>query len=183
MAKKQETRTLTLEQVKQLGKTLLRIGDRYPILCRTESDFYPLVGAFLDQHFPGLEAEASVDKGEIDFKIAKTTNPAYLELAVTPRQLVDYAQSVAKPKRATALYAPLNKTELVKLSGLTQAKAKGRFLLLIDLQKEPHDFDGLKESYQKLQPEMGVNIMNVVYVCRGKEPRTFPLAKPKATKD
>lgn len=177
--KKQDTRTLTLEQVKKLGETLLRIGDRYPLLCRTETDFYPLVGAFLDQHFPGLEEEATVEKGEIDFKIAKTTNPAYLELAVTPRQLVDYAQSTAQPKAATALYGPLNKTELVKLSNLTQAKAKGRYLLLIDLQKKPHDFDKLKKSYEKLKSEMGTNIVNVVYVCRGQKPHTFSLAKPK----
>jgi hypothetical protein len=83
--KPQNTATLTLGNVKSLAKALIDVADRYPTAFVTETDFYPLVVAFLSWNLKGLETEAPVGGREaIDFKLAKTTNPAYLELAVAP---------------------------------------------------------------------------------------------------
>jgi hypothetical protein len=89
----------------------------------TEEDFYPLVEAYLHGRVPKVQEEYAVEDGWIDFRVGNTTNPAYLELAVSPRQLLDRGVTDAvigekSTTNKTALYGSQNKTELQKLSQL-----------------------------------------------------------------
>lgn len=164
--------TLTLTRARKLGRMLVSISDKYPLMFRTEVDFYPLVLSFFHVEFPGIEAEFAVDGGRIDFKFGGTTNPAYLELAVAPRALGDLENPKAKPPDKTQLYATQNRTELDKLSSISQAKAKQRILLLVDMRKNPHNLDDLERLYLKEGASLKIkNTVNVMYVHRDEERR------------
>ncbi|MCC7535016.1 MAG: hypothetical protein IT379_02315 [Deltaproteobacteria bacterium] len=171
-SKNQNAHTLTLGDVKRLGAALLDIADRYPTGFVTEIDFYPLVIAFLSWKLAGLKAEARGGEGTeaVDFKVTRTTNPAYLELAVAPRVLGDLEADVPKAfPNKTQLYATQNASELNKLSSLGGA-TKGRFLLLLDLRKKPHDVQDLRNKYEAAAKEMsGSNGVRVVYIHRDKQ--------------
>ncbi|MCC7541189.1 MAG: hypothetical protein IT379_33530 [Deltaproteobacteria bacterium] len=181
VAKNQNAHTLTLDDVKRLGAALLDVADRYPTGFVTEIDFYPLVIAFLSWKLAGLKAEARVGGGTaVDFKVTRTTNPAYLELAVAPRILGDLEAEVPKAfPNKTQLYATQNASELNKLSSLGGA-TKGRFLLLLDLRKKPHDVQELRNLYNAAAKKMsGSNGVRVVYVHRDKQScADFLIKKP-----
>jgi hypothetical protein len=182
-SKKQASTTLTIQDVKDLGRALLHVGDKYPLQFVTETDFYPLVEAYLYGRVPAIKEEFEVEGGWIDFKVTTTTNPAYLELAVAPRQLIDRGvedttATDAPQKPKTALYGSANKTELAKLSDIPQSQTKGRFVLLLDLWGKPHDIDKLAATYATQQPALtGNEIINVVYVGRGQAPRLIKVSK------
>ncbi len=151
-----------------------RRQDRYETAFRTERDFYPLVVSFLYWELKGLQAEAGAGgRRAIDFKIGKTTNPAYLELAVAPRVLgdVERGPSGTLPNK-TQLYASQNKSELEKLS--KAGAVKGRFLLLIDLRNAAHPAQDLRDDYTAAAKSLsGSQIVNVVYAHRS---LTTPIA-------
>ena len=172
-AKKAESGTLTIDDVKAIAAALLIVGNAYPLQFVTEKDFYPLVEAYLFGRMPRVKREHSVEDGRIDFKIGGT-NPAYLELAVTPRPLVDEAAGERANTKPGTLTGSQNKTELNKLSLIPQSKAKGRFVLLIDLWEQPHTIDSLKNTYSAQQAVLtGKNIINVVYAPRNGKPTVF----------
>ncbi len=184
--KKANSATLTLANVKSLAGALIDVADRYPTTFITERDFYPLVVAFLSWKLNGLQAEASVGGREaIDFKIAKTTNPAYLELAVAPRVLGDVeAPSRRALPNKTQLYASANESELNKLS--KQGKGtKGRFLLLVDLRKKPHTEVELEKNYRPFEKTLtGPNPVKIVYAHRDLLPEVveIDMKQPKPAK-
>lgn len=166
--KKIESGTLTLANVKSLGRAIIDVADRYPTRFRTEIDFYPIVVAFLSWKLPGLKTEFPVgSKKAIDFKVTGTTNPAYLELALAPRVLGDLEDPPDAPHpKKTQLYASQNLSELRKLAKLGGA-TKGRFLLLVDLRKTAHGDGVLKKKYDAAAKKLsGTQIVNVVYIHR-----------------
>ena len=168
MAKPRSHKSLTVDDVRQLGKSLMAMGDEYPLQFRTERDFFPLVRAFLQGRVPEVTAEVGASNKKIDFRIGGP-NPALLELAVSPRMIEDRHHADAKfpgNNQAPHLYASTNKTELSKLSKVPQAKAKNRYLLLIDFRKG-HDITKLKAGYLKQLPQNGKRAaVRVVYHAR-----------------
>lgn len=194
--------TLKRSDVKALAGALIEVADRYPTQFVTERDFYPLVEAFLFEPPRQLRAEFRVGGGReaIDFKVSGTTNPAFLELAVAPRVLldveavlpiledsvvdddfegvVDHVRRILPDK--TQLSRSANAPELRKLSRQGGA-TKGRFLLLLDLRYHPHDHDDLREQYQEFAAQLpGPETVRVVYAHRRDAPDfyDFPVTKP-----
>jgi hypothetical protein len=165
-------KTLTLDLAWRLGRMLVAISDKYPVVFRTEIDFYPLVLSFFHVEFPTIEAEFKEQSGYIDFKFGGTTNPAYLELAVAPRALGDLEDPGAKAPAKTQLYAKQNRTELEKLSTIPQTRAKQRVLLLVDLRRDPHDLESLSKLYLEEGTDVDIgHTVNVLYVHRDVERR------------
>lgn len=171
------SKSLNIQDVVDLGIALLEVADKYPTRYLTERDFAPLVIAYLKGRVPKIQTEVSTTGGDIDFRVGGT-NPALLELAVAPRALKDScAPDVAFPGhgKATQLYATQNKSELKKLLAITQAQAKGRFLLLLDLM-DAHTKDRLKELYAAEAVKLpSIRPARIVYVSRNK---TFHFSVP-----
>jgi hypothetical protein len=161
-------KSLTIEDVEELGAILLKLADDYPLQFRTEKDFFPLVRVFLEGRVPSVAAEVGASNKKIDFRIGGP-NPALLELAVAPRALTDpNCPDVKFPghNQTTQLYASANKAELDKLRVVPQAQAKNRYLLLLDLGKG-HDTAKLRIGYDKQAPRAtGSSPIRVVYVGR-----------------
>ena len=175
---KAKHKSLTLEDVSILGSALIEIADLYPLTYRTERDFFPLVLAYLHGRVPSVKTEVGATAGKIDFRIGGS-NPAVLELAVAPRALSDpdhASQKFPGHQATTQLYASQNRTELRKLKGIPQTKAKNRYLLLLDL-RGVHDFKTLKSGYEAELPRLkGGAVVRVVYVKRNQGPaKQFPL--------
>ena len=174
-------KSLTIEDVKTLGATLIEVADLYPLQFRTERDFFPLVLAYLNGRVPSVETETGTTNGTIDFRIGGP-NPAVLELAVAPRALIDPnnpTQQFPGHKAATQLYATQNKTELKKLKGVPQSQARNRYLLLLDLWGK-HDYSSLQEGYEKaLAPGGGGECVRGIYVKRGNVAKDFRLGGKK----
>ena len=163
-------KSLTFDAVCALGSALIEVADVYPLSCRTERDFYPLVVAYLHGRVPSVKTEAATEEGSVDVRTGGY-NPALLELAVAPRILSDRNhpnQKFPGHQSTTQLYACQNKTELSKLTGVPQSKAKNRYLLLIDLTGK-HDLKKLQSGYEsELPPGGGGAAVRVVYVRRGR---------------
>ena len=161
-------KSFIITDVEDLGKTLVRVADLYPLTFLTERDFFPLVVAYLTGRVPGIDTEVGRDEGVIDFRIGGT-NPAALELAVAPRAFNDPnnpSQQVPGHKAKTQLYASANKDELKKLHAIPKTQAKNRYLLLLDLCGS-HDLKSLKASYEQHLPKDGSgSAVRVVYVSR-----------------
>lgn len=160
--------TLRLEDVRDLGLALLEVADAYPLLFRTETDFYPLVWTYLRGRVPSATAERSVPGGAIDFWIGGA-NPAALEIAVAPRHLRDKnhdTQSFPGNAGGVRLYASHNRSELKKLAAVPQSQAKRRFLLLLDF-TDSHQSDRLLKGYRDALPQnAGHNPVRVIYIAR-----------------
>ena len=142
--------SLTLAVVSALGKNLIRVADKFPTRFLTERDFFPLVLAYLSGRVPNLSTEVTVEDGDIDFRTGGP-NPALLELAVAPRELSDSRRpDLTFPGHgsATQLYATQNISELTKLFSVPPARARNRYLLLLDF-RDGHDLRSLKASYQR----------------------------------
>lgn len=138
---------LTIRDVKALGLMLAEVSDLYPLVFRTERDFYPLVMAYLSGRVPGVDVEKHVSKGKIDFAL-KGNNPTALELAVQPRRLSDPDDEdlrFAGHTHANVLHATQNESELKKLANADAYKT--RFLLLVDL-RGSYGKDALRASYE-----------------------------------
>lgn len=162
-------KSLTISDAKALGQALIEVADTYPTRFLTETDFYPLVVAYLRGRVPALKPEAIVVGGSVDFRVGGP-NPALLELAVAPRELRDGCQDALKfpgHGRAPQLHASQNKSELKKLRAVPQSQAKNRYLLLLDF-RGTLDPRKLRESYTataaKVAPSQ--NVIRVVYVSR-----------------
>ena len=162
-------KSLTIPDTKALGQALIDVADAYPTRFLTETDFYPLVVAYLRGRVPALKTEAIVVGGSVDFRVGGP-NPALLELAVAPRELRDGRQDNLKfpgHSKAPQLHASQNKTELKKLRTVPQSQAKNRYLLLLDF-RGTLDVKKLKASYAATAAKMAPsrNAIRVVYVSR-----------------
>lgn len=161
-------KSLTIEDVQNLGAALIHVADIYPLDFLSERTFFPLVVTYLSGRVPGIEPEVGNENGVIDFRVGGT-NPAALELAVAPRAFVDpnhTGQAFPGHKQKTQLYASQNKPELKKLRSLPQTRARNRYLLLLDLCGN-HDFESLKAGYKNQLPQDGSGAaVRVVYVSR-----------------
>lgn len=139
---------LTINDVLELGRTLIDTANLYPTRFLTERDFFPLVVAYLSGRVPSLKAEVSTKEGTIDFHL-KGANPTWLELAVQPRTLCDknfpYV-TFAGHKFKNNLYGSQNRAELRKL--MLEPKGKTRFLLLVDL-SIGYEVGKLKAGYRR----------------------------------
>ncbi|MBI5066937.1 MAG: hypothetical protein HZB56_01770 [Deltaproteobacteria bacterium] len=171
MAKaKQSARLCATSDVVDLGKALIAVADEYPTQFLTERDFFSLARAYLHGRFPGVSAEHRVKEGAIDFRLGGT-NPSVLELAVAPRALADAChkqQRFPGHISATQLYASQNRSELRKLARVAQAKARKRYLLLLDLRGLDHQ--DLKAGYLKWSARRrGGSPIRVVHVRRDSE--------------
>ncbi len=174
-------KSLTIQDVRDLAKSLMEMSDMYPLQFRTERDFFPLVRAFLDGRVPSITAEVGDSNKKIDFRIGGT-NPALLELAVCPRALIDPdCETAAFPGRsqATQLYASANCTEIEKLSKVPQPQAKNRYLLLVDF-RGAHNVSRLESGYLNRFPRDGtMQPVRVIYISRSRA-RDFQVGgKPK----
>jgi len=161
------SRLCTTDDVSELGQALLRIADEFPTTFLTERDFYPLVGAYLYGRFPGVSMEHKVKSGAIDFRLGGM-NPSVIELVVAPRALRDDADPGFRfpgHRAATQLYPTQNRSELKKLAGMPQSKAKKRYLLLLDFRAfDPTD---LWVKYGNEARRIGLrNPVCVVHVSR-----------------
>ena len=99
------------QDVVDLGKALMDLGDRYPTRFLTERDFFPLVVAYLHGRVPNVKPEAIIGDGQVDFRLGGK-NGSLIELVVAPRQLRDpNADDVHFPghKNATQLFAATKK--------------------------------------------------------------------------
>lgn len=156
------------QDVVDLGEALMAVGDRYPTRFLTERDFFPLVIAYLHGRVPKVKPEARVRNGQVNFRIGQK-NGALVELAVAPRQLRDpNADDVQFPghKNATQLSAAQNESELRKLGAEPQSRAKKRYLLLVNFQRNA-DLDDLRAQYEKAADKVVIkNPVAVVYVAR-----------------
>lgn len=172
---------LTIEDVIDLGRALIKVSNAYPTRYLTERDFFPLVVAYLTGRVPSLQAEATTESGRIDFHL-KGTNPTWLELAVQPRSLVDMHNAAVRFPGHTAkgcLYASQNRSELKKL--IQQRTGRTRFILLVDL-RGGYDLGALKEGYKREAAKVkGGSSVRIIYVSQTVDPESF-LAKPKAKK-
>lgn len=160
-------KSLTIADVSALGSALIEVADLYPLLYRTERDFFPLVLSYLHGRVPSVKTEVGDTAGRIDFRVGGP-NPALLELAVAARALSDpyhVYQKFPRHQGATQLYASQNRSELRKLKTAPQTQAKNRYLLLLDL-RGIHDFSALMEGY-KSENRGGGAAIRVVYVKRG----------------
>ncbi|MBM4192967.1 MAG: hypothetical protein FJ202_01120 [Gemmatimonadetes bacterium] len=160
--------TVRIEDIRDLGDTLMAVADEYPHDFRTEMDFYPLVMTYLRGRVPTAKAEHRVLEGSIDFWVGGK-NPAAIELAVAPRVLRDHhheAQSFAGNHGAVRLYASHNKAELKKLAAVPFTQARRRFLLLVDFTNS-HDKSTLRRGYESALPfDAGHSAIRVVYRAR-----------------
>jgi hypothetical protein len=94
------------------------------------------------------------------------------------------ATGTAKIPAKTQLYASVNESELKKLSE-QGAGTKGRFLLLIDLRKEPHTEAALEKNYRPFEKKLtGANPVKIVYAHRSLLPEVveIDMKKPKPVK-
>lgn len=156
---------LTIADVRELGRTLIDISNRYPTTYLTERDFYPLVVAYLLGRVPNFSTEVSVQHGNIDFHM-NGNNPTWLELAVQPRHIEDkHNKLIAFPghNQKNSLYPSANGPELRKL--VHPSPTKTRFLLLVDL-TGAYNPQKLKDAYDrytvKPKPKTSVPV-RVVY--------------------
>jgi hypothetical protein len=160
--------TVRVDDIRDLGHALMAAADAYPLVFRTETDFYPLVLTYLRGRVPSAEPERRVVNGAIDFWVGGK-NPAAIELAVAPQHLRDINHATQRfPGNAGSvrLYATHNASELKKLSAIPQAKAKRRFLLLVDF-TDSHNEVSLRRGYEAELPfNKGHNPVHVVYVTR-----------------
>jgi len=156
---------LKVSDVVELGRDLVRIADLYPTTYLTETDFVPLVLAYLYGRVPSVQTEVQTREGDIDFKIGGP-NPTWLELAVQPRDLADRKNDQLRfpgHTQVSTLYATQNETELRKL--LRVKTGKTRFILLVDLTGK-YDLSSLKNKYQtKARQLRGTHPVQVVYSC------------------
>lgn len=161
-------KSLTIDDVQELGCALISVADLYPLQYRTERDFFPLVVAYLYGRIPKVDTEVSGTDGRIDFRIGGL-NPAVLEIAVCPRRLKDAdldAQKFPGHIQGTQLYATQNRPEIKKLKAVPQTKARNRFLLLLDLPGTTN-ISSLQSQYEKeLPPGKGGAVVRTVYVSR-----------------
>jgi hypothetical protein len=172
---KPATQLLKLGEIESLGRMLIELGDLYPNQLRTESDFYPLVYAYLVGRFPAIKPEYSMQHGEIDFRIGGS-NPFLLELALQPRALQDVhhrEQVFPGHDQDNKLYGSQNMTELKKLFSVPQTQAKNRYLLLIDF-RDAWEEKELKSKYEKASIRIiRVAPVNIIYVSRKKSFRVL----------
>src|ERR1043166_9470685 len=99
--------TVRVDDIRDLGVALLEVADTYPLLFRTEADFYPLVLTYLRGRVPSAIPERRVVGGAIDFWVGGA-NPAAIEITVAPRHLQDknhLGQSFPGNKAGVRLYA------------------------------------------------------------------------------
>lgn len=164
-------KTVRIDDIRDLGDALIEVADAFPLVFRTESDFYPLVKTYLRGRVPSAESERRVKDGAIDFWVGGA-NPAAIELAVAPRHLQDKhhaKQRFSGNHSSGRLYAARNRSELKKLASLPQGAAKRRFLLLVDF-NEPCDERDMRRAYEAALPfDRGHNPVRVVYAARDRE--------------
>lgn len=157
---------LTIDDVKELGKVLIKVSNLYPLQFITERDFFPLVLTYLEGRIPGVDTEFNVTGGRVDFRF-KGPNPTLLELAVQPREIqdVNFTTLVFPTNKSKSnLNASQNRSEIEKLT--KDKKAKTRFLLLVDLRGN-YDKANLIQRYknESAKHPNGTSV-RVVYVSR-----------------
>lgn len=163
---------LNSSDVKRIGRALIHVSNKFPLGYLTEKDYYPLIIMGLKMLGYEFEYEVGVDEGRIDFKTIGT-NPTYLELAVSRRTLIDanfpQLEFVGSSEYSPELHPSQNRKEVNKLRKLDSAK--GRYLLLIDLQKSTETKRmNLKKGYLKEWPPKDIpdgRPVSVIYVGRG----------------
>jgi hypothetical protein len=172
--KKQNKKYLNAGNVIRIAKSLIYISNKFPLGYLAEKDFYPLIIMGLRMLGYKFEYEVGAGGGRIDFK-TKGTNPTYLEVALARRTLVDAnfenLKFIGCPESSPELHPSQNRKEIGKLKKIKLAK--GRFLLLIDLQKSTEKKRlRIKNNYIKKWPtleESSEHAINVIYVGRGKK--------------
>jgi len=165
---------LNIQDVIDLGTTLIKTADLYPMQFVTEKDFFPLVVAYLTGRVPALETEVATKDGRIDFQL-KGTNPTWLELAVQPRHFVDKnAPDLRLPGYTrVSLPASQNRRELQKL--MNAPTGKTRYLLLVDLNGGYKRATLIKQYKAEAAKITQGKTVRVVYVSR-KDPFHFKAA-------
>lgn len=180
MLKPANHKILTIQDVIELGQTLIAVANQYPTRFLTERDFFPLVVTYLTGRVPSLKTEVCTKSGRIDFHL-KGNNPTWLELAVQPRMLVDKKNPDVRFSGHAAmgcLHASQNRPELRKL--IKEPKGRTRFILLVDFHGG-YKLNGLKENYGKEASKFTGRSVRVIYVSPFYDPMSFSV-KPKKPK-
>lgn len=151
---------LSCEQIRDAGLALIALRECYSRPPSTERSLDPVLFGYLCGRFTNITRQhklvlaGSKRPKRIDFR-AGTGNPTVLEFAVRP------------PTGGQFLMGPQNRSELIKLSKVTNAKAKSRVLLLVDLAPRAIAEARLRGSYAPVNSGPGRwkrHSVRVIYV-------------------
>lgn len=151
---------MTNSEVSEAALAILRMLPDYSNPPTAERTLDPVFYAYFQGRFGSMSRQMHVrlhgrrHPRRIDYRFG-TTNPVVIELAVR------------SPQRRGDLRGPKNTTELRKLTRVTQASARRRILLLVDLAPEPIARDRLKATYDPIHAGRGNfrrHSVRVIYV-------------------
>ncbi len=158
---------MKLENIRDAARSVVRLLDEYAggHVGRRETHLDPILygylqgrfGHFTRQHY--LHLHGASRPRRIDFRRG-THNPVVIEFAVRPSSGVG------------TLTGAQNQSELRKLCRVTNATARLRVLLLIDLYSKPMDREHLKATYERQTSGRGNFVrhsVRVLYVHRDQQ--------------
>lgn len=116
---------------------------------------------YLRAKFPAITRQHHVKYGRIDFRYG-TTNPVVIEFVLRSPHQGRYT-----------LFASQNRSELRKLTRVTQATARTRVMLLLDRTADPVERSELKEGYDATNAGRGNFTRHSVRVVYVHEARTY----------
>lgn len=153
---------LKISDVQRMGEVLVSLAARFPRSMGTERQLAPSMFAMLQIIDPDSKVEWSTEGGRIDYRTSGT-NPSLVELAVAPRIL-------GPSDQANQLSPSQNRRELEKLA---EAPARSRYLLLVDLERDEHDYAPSYHNWAENHPLP--NPVHIVTVMRSGAGDTFRL--------
>lgn len=131
----QETMTLTKGTLRKAARAVTRIARNLGRTKRKEKWLHGVLLGYLEARVGNMRSEWQVPRGRIDLRHGGT-NPSVIELVVRQYGVED------KPA--------MNKKELGKLCRVTSARARTRFLLILDPSgKKPVEKERLRKAYAR----------------------------------
>lgn len=139
---------MNVSTLQAIGQDLARLVNDYSNVPRREM----LLDAALYARLRGTGR--SVER-QFHTSLPGYTRPARIDFRVRGPNAVLIEFAVRPPEGGGHLVGSQNRTELRKLTRFSNAQAKLRALLLIDLYRTPHDVDRLAETYDGINAGRG----------------------------